>query len=184
MIYMKKIVLFLFLFSTVCEAQSVNQYIAQQGQMTFFSYTSVENIKAQNDQVQSLIDINSGEIAVSILIKAFKFEKSLMEEHFNESYMESDLFPKASFEGRIIDFDGSARGVQSYIVKGNFTLKEITLPQEFKITVDNTGEKLLLQGEVQMQVKDFNIKIPALLSPNIAKNIQVKFNLEYVPREK
>lgn len=178
----KSLLVFL-LFSSGCIAQTNNQYFAQQGQMTFFSYTSVENIKAQNDQVQSLINLDSGEIAVSILMKAFKFEKSLMEEHFNVSYVESDLYPNASFQGRIIDFDPTITGSQTRVAKGDFTLRGISKPVSFKVTVNNLGETLILEGEVEVMVKDYNIKIPALLSPNIAKNIQVNFNLEYVPYE-
>lgn len=180
---MIKIILSFLLFSTICNGQSKEQYFAQQGQMTFFSYTAVENIKAQNDQVQSLINLDTGEIAVSILIKAFKFQKSLMEEHFNESYMESDLFPNASFKGRLIDFDPSSIGSQTLIAQGEFTLRGITKPVEFKVSINHLGETIILEGEVEILVKDYNIKIPALLSPNIAKNIQVKFNLEYVPYE-
>lgn len=69
--YMGRILLFLLLFSCICYGQNDKKYIARQGQMTFFSYTSVENIKAQNDQVQSLMDLTTGEIAVSILNKGF-----------------------------------------------------------------------------------------------------------------
>lgn len=181
---MNRILLCLILFSTVCNGQERDQYFAQQGQMTFFSYTAVENIKAQNDQVQSLIDMSTGDIAVSILIKAFKFEKTLMEEHFNESYMESDLFPNASFQGLLIDFDPAVIGSQTRMAQGDFTLRGITKPVQFKVTINNLGETLILEGEIEVMVKDYAIKIPALLSPNIAKNIQVNFNLEYVPYEK
>lgn len=82
-----------------------NQQIARQGQVSFFSYTSVENIEANNNQVLSIIDYSKSKIAVSMLMRAFVFKKDLMYEHFNESYIESDLYPKANFEGIIIDFD-------------------------------------------------------------------------------
>ncbi|RMB62748.1 YceI family protein [Dokdonia sinensis] len=181
---MERILLFFLLISSVCFGQNGEQYFARQGQMTFFSYTSVENIKAQNDQVQSVVDTNTGEIIVSILIKAFKFEKSLMEEHFNESYMESDLFPKATFQGNIIDFDPSTLGIQTRIIKGDFTLRGVTKPVDFKVNINNLGDTFSLEGDIEVLVKDYNIKIPALLSPNIANAIQVKFNLEYKPYEK
>lgn len=107
-----------------------------------------------------------------------------MEEHFNESYMESDLFPKASFKGNAVDFDASVIGSQTCIINGDFTLRGITLPVTFKASINNVGDTLSLEGDIEVMVKDYNIKIPALLSPNIAKNIQVKFNLEYEPYEK
>lgn len=171
---------FLFLLISMnCNSQKSNQYIARQGEMSFFSYTSAENIKANNDQVLSLIDFSTGEIAVSILMRAFKFEKSLMEEHFNESYIESDLFPKASFEGVIQNLDPTHIGTQTRIVKGDFILKGIKKTLEFKIDINKIGDVLSVKGEVEILVKDFNIKIPPLLSPNIAKSIQVTFNFDY-----
>ena len=77
-----------------------NQLIARQGQITFFSYTSVENIEAKNNQVISILDLDKQEIAISMLMRAFVFKKDLMHEHFNESYIESDIYPKANFTQR------------------------------------------------------------------------------------
>lgn len=178
---MNKQVLFFLLFTAYCGAQELGEVIARQGEMSFISYTSVERIEAENDQVLSLLDLNSGEIAMSVLMRAFKFEKSLMEEHFNESYVESDLFPNATFKGVIKDFDAKATGAQTRLVNGFFTLRGIQKPLEFKVIITKIGDKISVNGEVEITVKDYNIKIPSLLSPNIAKNIQVTFNFDYVP---
>ncbi|WP_299364132.1 YceI family protein [Winogradskyella sp.] len=159
------------------------QYITRQGTVTFFSYTNVENIQATNNQVLSLFQPDDSAIAVSILMRAFVFEKSLMQEHFNESYIESDLYPKATFEGSIIDFDPSIEGEQTRIIKGDFTLKDVTKQREIKTKITKTEKGYLIEGEFNVSIKDHNIKVPGLLSPNIAETINVSFNFQYEPYE-
>ncbi|MEM9680840.1 MAG: YceI family protein [Bacteroidota bacterium] len=160
-----------------------DEYITRQGAVTFFSYTNVENIQATNSQVLSLFDSSDGTIAVSILMRAFVFKKSLMQEHFNESYIESDLYPKATFEGRILDFDSDTEGEQTRIVKGNFTLKNVTLEREIKVKIQKTNAGYIITGEFDVSINDHNIKVPRLLSPNIAETINVSFNFQYEPYE-
>lgn len=162
---------------------SAQDQIARQGEITFFSYTSVENIQATNNQVLSLLYPSSKKIGVRILMRAFTFEKSLMYEHFNESYIESDLYPRAIFEGEIIDFDPDQQGEQTRIIKGNFTLRDITKPVEIKATIKNNNGEYTISGSLDVLIKDYEIKIPPILSPNIAKNIQVSFKFQYVPYE-
>lgn len=176
---MNKTLLILFLFPLMLSAQ---QQISREGNVTFFSYTPVENIKAVNNQVASIIDLNSSEIAISILMRAFVFEKALMQEHFNESYMESDLYPEATFEGFIQDFDLSKLN-QVCIIEGNFTLKGITKQMRIKTEIKKTKSNYTLGGKLEVSIKDFNIKVPELLAKNIAETIQVTFNLDYEPNE-
>ncbi|WP_111684448.1 YceI family protein [Winogradskyella tangerina] len=159
------------------------EYITRQGTVTFFSYTNVENIQATNNQVLSLFKPNDSAIAVSILMRAFVFEKSLMQEHFNESYIESDLYPKATFEGSIIDFDPSFEGEQTRIVKGDFTLKDVTMEREIKVKITKSETGYTIEGDFNVSIKDHNIKVPGLLSPNIAETINVSFNFQYEPYE-
>lgn len=176
---MSKFVLLLFLFPFVLVAQKNEQYFTRQGQVTFFSYTSVENIQAINNQSFSIIDVNSGEIAVSILMRAFKFKKSLMHEHFNVSYIESDLYPKATFEGKIINFDSSEEQSQTRIIKGNFTLRGKTKPIEFKVQITKNNNIYSISGDLKVEVKDYDIKIHPLIEPNIAKTIKASFSFQY-----
>ncbi|TXD53074.1 MULTISPECIES: YceI family protein [unclassified Polaribacter] len=158
-----------------------DQYIARQGQVTFFSYTSVENIEAKNNQVLSILDIDKQEIAISMLMRAFVFKKDLMYEHFNESYIESDLYPKANFEGKIIDFDASKKGVQTKIIRGNLTIHGISKKIEIKSTIENTNGNYTILGKFDASVTDFQIKIPPILSSNIAKTISIQFKFQYQP---
>jgi len=164
-------------------ASARQEYITRQGELTFFSYTSVENIEASNDQVLSLFYPETNKIGVQILMRAFKFEKSLMYEHFNESYIESDLYPKALFEGEILGFDRATAEEQTRIIKGNFTLRGITKPMEVKAKIIKNNDGYTISGVLEVLVDDYEIKIPAILSPNIAKNIKVSFNFQYTPND-
>ena len=179
--------LFLFLvFSTVIHSFNAEntRYIARQGQVSFFSYTSVENIEAKNNQVLSMLDFEKGEIAVSMLMPAFVFEKDLMHAHFNESYMESDLYPKANFKGQFIDLKGLAiEEKKALLVKGMLQIRGISKEKEIKVFLTKTKNGYLLSGEFSLLVKDFEIKIPPILASNIAKTVSVKMNFQYLPYE-
>ena len=169
---------FFFIFFTNFDEKQ-NQFIARQGQISFFSYTSVENIEAKNNQVVSILDIEKHEIAISMLMRAFIFKKDLMYEHFNESYVESDLHPKANFEGSIIDFDGKTKETQNKIIRGKLSIHGITKEVDIKSTIENIDNNYTISGEFNVQVKDFQIKIPPILSSNIAKTISIKFKFQY-----
>jgi len=158
------------------------QFIARQGQVTFFSYASVENIEAKNNQVLSILDFDKKEIAASMLMRAFVFKKDLMHEHFNDSYIESDLYPKATFEGFLLEGLENA-GPQTQLIKGKVTIHGITKDVDIKTTIQKTPESYNLTGEFNLTVNDFNIKIPPILSKNIAKIVLVKFNFQYLPHE-
>lgn len=161
--------------------QQTDKIIARQGSVSFFSYTSVEHIKAQNNQVLSIIDVSTNEIAISMLMNAFVFEKALMREHFNESYIESDIYPKATFEGKIIDFDPEIEGIQTRIIKGSFAMHGATKELEIKAKIEKQQGTFIVTGTFDAVVNDYSIKIPTLLKGNIAKTISVDFRFEYEP---
>jgi len=162
-------------------AQEPAQYITRQGQTSFFSYTSVENIKASNNQAVSIFDISKKEIAISILMRAFIFEKALMEEHFNESYIESDIFPKATFEGTVPDFDNSTTELQTKMVKGTLTIHGVAKDIEIKTNIEKTPGAYTLSGDFEVDIADFNINVPPIVAKNIAKTISITFRFEYLP---
>ncbi len=158
-----------------------DKIITRQGQVSFFSYTSVENIEATNNQVFSIMDQKSGEIAVQMLLRAFVFKKALMQEHFNESYVESDLYPKLVFSGNMLDVGDEPTIVRT--VKGIMDFHGVQKEIEIKTKVESSSKGVILHGEFEVGVADFNINIPPLLRPNIAKAIQVMFRFEYEPYE-
>lgn len=165
------------------ETDTTEKVIARQGTVSFFSHTSVEDIKAENNQVLSVIDLKQGKIAVSMLMNAFIFEKALMREHFNESYIESDIYPKAEYEGEIIGFDSNTKGEQTRITKGVFTMHGISQPLEIKMKIINDQKGYSVTGNFETLVKNYDINIPPLLAGNIAKSISINFRFEYQPYE-
>ncbi len=183
----KYIVLWVFLlgFNSFNTTLPPEQYITRQGQVSFFSYTSVENIEAKNNQVLSILDPQKGEIAVSMLMNGFQFKKSLMRMHFNESYIESDLYPKATFEGTIPNFDITEGEQVTRLIKGKLTIRDIQKEVTIKTLIKHPDtQTYIFEGTFDIAIKDFAIKVPALLAPNIAKTIAIKTRFEYSPYEK
>jgi polyisoprenoid-binding protein YceI len=118
-----------------------------------------------------------------MLMRAFVFKKDLMYEHFNESYIESDMYPKANFIGKIIDFDKKTRKKQIKIIRGKITIHGITKEIDLKTTIESIDNNYILSGNFDILVNDFQIKIPPILSSNIAKTISIKFRFQYQPYE-
>jgi hypothetical protein len=144
----------------------------------------VEDIKAENNQVLSVIDLDKKEIAISMLMRAFVFEKALMQEHFNESYIESDIYPKAIFEGRILEFDKNTKRSQTRLIKGKLTIHGVTKDVTIKTVIDQVNRNYVFSGDFEISIDDFKIKVPGLLAPNIAKKILISFRFYYLPYEK
>jgi len=180
---MNKLLFLLLFFVNYCFSQST-EFIERQGDVTFFSYTAVENIQAKNTQTLSIFNTKTNQIAVRILMRAFVFKKPLMHEHFNESYIESDLYPEATFNGKIIDFNPKIENTQTRLIKGDFKLKNTSKPVEIKAKITRNKNNYIITGRLDLLIDDYNIKVPALLSPNISKKIEVSFNFKYTPNEK
>lgn len=174
------ILVFLFHFGLFSQSTKI---ISRQGKVTFFSYTSVENIEATNNQVLSIINTQNGDIAVQLLMRAFVFKKALMEEHFNESYVESDTYPKLTFSGKIEDFNVETQNSGPMFIKGLMDFHGVQKEIEVKTTVREENNTLVLDGTFDVAIDDFNISVPTLLVPNISKKIEVRFRFEYIPYE-
>ena len=98
---MKKITLILFVFLAIAIQSNAQKYITKNGNITFYSDGSLEKIEARNNQVNSALNTETGDFVFKVLMKSFVFEKALMQEHFNENYVESDKFPNAMFKGKV-----------------------------------------------------------------------------------
>ena len=171
-----------FLFLTVCNSQE--RYLTKNGAITFYSKMPLEDIKAENNQVLSIIDASSGKMAISILMKSFMFKKALMQEHFNENYVESDKYPKATFKGDILNFDVVNELVSSVKVKGILTLHGVSKEMIIEASMGKTAESIFMDGNFMINLADFEVEIPAVVAKNIAKNIKVTFNFTHTPYKK
>ena len=166
---------------------SAQTYITRNGRITFFSKAPVENIEANNNEVTSILDTKKGELAFSALIKSFKFSKALMEEHFNENYMESNTFPKANFKGTITDLSKvnfSSDGTYPVTVKGDLTIHGVTKNIEVPGTITVAQGKINASSKFNAKVKDYNIKIPNTVVNNISETINITVDCKYEPFKK
>jgi polyisoprenoid-binding protein YceI len=182
---MKKIIIYIaciFLVQQVCIAQ---KYFTKNGHVSFFSKTNAEDIKATNDQVISVLNTQTGDLQFSIIIKSFHFEKALMEEHFNENYLESEKYPKSTFKGIIADISAINFGKDgSYSVKvsGDLTMHGVTqkVTANGKITV--AGTSISATSKFIVKLADYKIDIPKLVKDNIAQNQEITVTCSYIPK--
>jgi polyisoprenoid-binding protein YceI len=168
-----------FLFHQIGHAQKFKSISSS---IIFYSEAPMEDIEARNVDGKSAIDMAKGEVVFSIPIKSFDFDKSLMQEHFNENYLESDKYPSATFRGSISGFKTDNVEKQKATAKGVMTIHGV----DQDISVD--GELLLNDNEVEINAKfpikleDYEIKIPKVVFYKIAEVVEVtvKFNYEKV----
>ncbi|MAC94991.1 MAG: hypothetical protein CMC96_05785 [Flavobacteriales bacterium] len=179
---MKKSVLFISLV-VLSFAGMAQKYMTQSGTIKFFSETPVENIEAVNNQVSTVLNAENGELVFSLLIKAFVFEKALMQEHFNEKYMESDQFPKSTFKGKLLDFslDQLSSEFTDFKVKGELTIHGVTKEIEIVAQLKLEGDQIVAKSNFTVEVADYEIKIPSAVRENIAKTIEITVNADYEP---
>ncbi len=180
---MKKVILLVT--SLLISASSFSQiYVAKDksAQIKFFSATPVENIDATNDAITSILNASNDSVVVKVPINAFIFPKSLMQEHFNENYMESAKYPQAKFRGKINEkIDYTKAGENKVSCTGDLTIHGVTKPTTITGTIKVVDGKLVLDSKFLVKLKDFNIEVPKLVFQNIAEDIQVTMTSTYSP---
>lgn len=160
-----------------------DRYATRTGNVSFFSETALENIDAKNFKATSVYDAGTGAVELAVLMKAFEFEKALMQEHFNENYVESDKFPKAVFKGKVTGLpEGALQKYGTYTVRieGDLTMHGVTrhITMNGTLVVDPTGV-LKTSADFTIRPEDYDIKIPGAVRANIAEEIQVKVRVDY-----
>lgn len=158
------------------------KYIARNGHIWFYSQAPMENIEAHNYQATSILDSKTGEMAFSLMIVGFQFEKALMQEHFNEKYLHSEKFPKASFKGKILNLDEidlSENGKYDVKINGDINIHGVTKNIQAEGTLEVQNGKILAKSKFPISVEEFNIEIPDLVKDNIAKVVDVTVDMEY-----
>lgn len=160
------------------------KYMTRNGYIGFFSHTPVEDIKADNNQVASVIDISTGDLVFQVLIRSFHFEKAMMEEHFNENYLESDKYPKSTFTGKITDLsaiDFTKPGKYDVTVAGDLNIHNVTKKVDVKGNVEVLASGVNATSKFNIIPEDYNITIPGVVRNNIAKTLEVSVNIKYDP---
>ena len=159
------------------DAVNAQKYMTKNGNISFYSETPMETIKALNNQVNAALDIQTGDMVFKILIKSFQFEKALMQEHFNENYLESDKIPNSTFQGKITNLSAinfAKAGTYDAVIEGDMTIHGVTkkITEKGTFTVKEDGK---IEGYSKFNVKpaDYNIKIPGAVVKNIEETIEV-----------
>jgi hypothetical protein len=182
---MKRLVLF-FLFLNIFFAVSAQKYMTKTGYIGFISNTPTEDIKGDNNQVAGILDILTGEMVFQTLIKSFRFDRALLEEHFNENYMESDKFPKSSFKGKITNLSSVSllkNGTYDITVEGDLTIHDVTNKVTTKGTLEVLPGGINANSKFNIVPEDYKINIPGLVRDKISKNLEVTIAMKFSPIE-
>lgn len=156
------------------------KYATRTGNIKFeASVPSFEEVAAENKAVSAALNTANGEIAVLALMKGFRFKIALMEEHFNESYAETDKHPKATFTGKIegLDVNTLTTSGKSYTITGDLTLHGKTKRITDTATVSKSGNNINITGKFTVRPQDFAIEVPKVVSKKVAEQVNVEYNL-------
>lgn len=173
---MKNLILSIAIIAALSNSLSAQKYFTKEGKINFFAGTKVEDISANTGSATCVIDAATGDIQWSVLVKGFHFERALMEEHFNENYMESSKFPKSEFKGKIENIGSvnfKADGTYNVKVKGDLTMHGVTKNITTDATITVKGGVISCTSKFFVNPKDFNIAIPSAVQDKISNNIEI-----------
>ncbi|WP_298150472.1 YceI family protein [Flavobacterium sp.] len=175
---MKKCILCLFTLLTV-HVMISQKMMTRSGEIKFeASMPALEEIAATNNSVSCIFDKSTGEFVTLALVKGFRFKVPLMEEHFNENYVESSLYPKSTFKGKIVNYDAAklAVGKSTFDIEGELTLHGVTKKVKAKITFTPSGDKLLANSAFAIKPVDYKIDIPSVVKNKIAEDVKISLS--------
>jgi len=176
------LVLSLLLFAFVPFAQG--RYYTKTGKISFYSKTPMEVIEGKNKTATAVLDSKTGAMQFAVQMKGFEFEKQLMQQHFNENYVESDKYPNGEFKGNITnnsDINYSKDGSYTAKVKGKLTIHGVTKDVESVGTLKITGGTIDATSTFNVLMSDYNIKIPAIVKDKVSNNIKITVDCDLEP---
>jgi len=176
----KAVIILLSIVLTIQLIHGQGKYLTRKGLISFYSHTMIEDITAINEKVAAVIDGNNGDIAIIVKMNEFIFEKKLMQEHFNENYVESHIFPRATFNGKITNnekIDYTTPGTYKVKVGGKMLIHGVTRDISTDGTIEVTGKGIIARTKFLLNPEDYDIKIPRLVRKNIAENMEITTEL-------
>lgn len=184
---MKRSYLYLLCISLLIIACSISELHGQEnlirgsGQIDFLSDAPLELIQASSPSLQGILDSTSNQFAFSVAIRSFDgFNSPLQQEHFNENYLETEEFPKATFTGKIIEqVNYQFTGIQHVRAKGNFVIHGVTVHRIIDSTIEMIDNTIYIKSQFLIPLEDHNIRIPKIVHMKIAENIQVDVNMTF-----
>ncbi len=179
---MKNVIVIVLLLST---QWAVGQkYFSKAAKISFHSDAPMEKIVATNSTASTVLDMSTGNMEWAVLIQGFKFEKDLMQEHFNENYMESTKYPKAKFKGKIDNLSTvncKQDGDYTVNVSGDMEIHGITKPVTATGVISVKGGNISAKSKLSIAVADYGIEIPKVVAENIAKKVDIHVQADYQP---
>lgn len=175
---MRRSTLLLLTFLMITSIGISQKYYTKTGELSFeASVKAFEPVAAVHNGATAVLDAGSGKLAVLALVRGFRFRNATMEEHFNENYIESDTYPKASFTGSIKDFDlAKLKDTQQVTITGNLTIREKDKPIEAQATLEQTEGGITLTSNFDVAPADFGIEIPKIVRKKITDVIHVEID--------
>ena len=178
---------FIALASFVLLATAVNaqdRYFTKTGKIEFYSKAPMEDIEAKNKTITAVLDTKSGAVQFSVPMKGFEFDKQLMQQHFNENYVESDKYPKAEFKGTVVN-NGTVNylteGTYNVKVKGKLTIHGVTNDVEAPGTIKVNGGKIDATSIFTIKLSDYKISIPSLVKDKLSNTIKITVDTKLEP---
>jgi hypothetical protein len=160
-------------------------YACKNAKVSLYSSAPIEDIKASTSSGTSVYNSSTGEFAFAVTIRSFQFEKSLMQEHFNDDYMESDKFPKATFKGKINEHpDLSKDGSYPVTATGDFQVHGVTQSRTINGNLKVSGGVITMTSEFMVKCADHHIDIPKIVFHNIAESIKINVSATYTAYNK
>lgn len=181
---MKNTILFIAFILISCSVNAQQILICNNAKVSFFSSTIMEDIEGKSLNGGAVIDAKSGNLIFKVKNTSFQFKKKLMQEHFNENYMESDKYPLSEFKGTIKEpANLSADGTYKVTVEGNLNIHGIS--KVYKTQADLVISKGTLNANAVFKVKiaDHGIEIPKLVFKNIAEYVEVRIQAIFLPKK-
>ncbi len=165
--------------SLACVAQA-QVYTGKTVNVEFYSHTPVEDIKAKTPVMTSVIDFSNNSFAFKIPVKTFDFPNDLMEEHFNENYMESDKYPNATFNGKMTSatkIDITKDGTQTVMAEGKLTIHGVAQDRKIPATLTVKDGKIKIDAKFNVHLTDHKVEVPTIVMSKIAEDIAITVNL-------
>ncbi|GGH16084.1 YceI family protein [Pedobacter zeae] len=168
----------------LCTGLKAQIWVSKNVTSSFYSSTPIEDIDATSKTGASAINTNTNDIIFKINNSSYQFKKKLMQEHFNENYIESDKYPTSDFKGKIVEqIDFSKPGTYPITVKGNLQIHGVTKEYQAKGSLVIAGGEAKATSTFNVKLADHNIKVPTIVFKQIAEIIQVKISAVYEPKK-
>lgn len=169
-------ILFVLVVNLFHPARAQERFYTKSGQIRFYSKSPLENIEAQNNSVTCVLDTRTGLFQFAVLMKGFEFRKALMQEHFNENYVESYKYPKSEFKGQVMnwaDINFGRDGSYPVTVKGRLSIHGETKEIETKGMIVIKEGKIGTSAEFNILLSDYRISIPTLVKDKVSNNVKI-----------